>query len=156
LLARLGPGGTLLVLTYPVPFPEQAGACPTGVAAMQPADAALVNAAVTRLDDAVVAAAGRAGQAVPDRQVRVLEWRGPEPGPLPTTPWRTPAGSTVALAWNPAGICGSEPMLNGLRFDAEPADSFHPSDRGLDLAAQRVAGAVAEHLARPAATKRPG
>jgi hypothetical protein len=36
-------------------------------------------------------------------------------------------------------------MLNGLRFDAEVEDSFHPSDRGIDIAAELVATAVGRH-----------
>ena len=55
---------------------------------------------------------------------------------------RTADGREVPSGWNPAGICGVDPMLNGLRFDAEVSDSFHPSDRGLDLAAGLVADAI--------------
>lgn len=137
----LRPGGTLVVLTYPLPFPERAGACPTGVGLNRPEDAALVNAAIVRLDDTVVAAAARAGQQHRDRTITVIEWRTPD-GTTPTSERTAADGSMRRVGWNPAGICGSDPMLNGLRLDTELADSFHPSDRGLDLAAAAVAGEV--------------
>ncbi len=134
----LRPGGTLLVLTYPLPFPEQPGACPTGIGLNRPDDAALVNAAIMRLDDTLVAAAARAGREHGDRTISVVEWRTPD-GTAPTAERTAADGTGRRVGWNPAGICGADPMLNGLRLDAELADSFHPSDRGLDLAAAAVA-----------------
>lgn len=146
ILDGMAPGGRLLVLTYPLPFPERPGACPTGFGFVNGEQAGLVNAIITRLDATIVAAAedvraGIGGETASDRAIEVLDWRTPQGAPEPSTV-RTDDGREVASGWNPAGICGVEPMLNGLRFDAEVGDSFHPSDRGLDLAAELVAGAV--------------
>ncbi len=141
ILRWLRPGGTLLVLTYPLPFPEQSGPCPTGVGLNRGEDAAVVNAAIVRLDDSVVEAVARVAGSSRDRTAVVVEWRTPEGSP-PVSNRPGADGSARRVSWNPAGICGLDPMLNGLWLDAEIADSFHPSDRGLDLAAAAVAAII--------------
>lgn len=142
ILNGMAPGGRLFVLTYPLPFPERPGACPTGFGFVEGGAAGLVNAVITRLDATITAAAADAGEgATEGRRIEVLDWRTPTGAPAPVG-ITVPGGRVVPSGWNPAGICGVDPMLNGLRFDAEVGDSFHPSDRGLDLAAVLVADAL--------------
>lgn len=148
LLEQMAPGGELLVLTYPLPFPEVSGACPSGLAFVNGDGVIVANATLSRLDDVLVQAAARADQKATDqRHATVLDWRTPSGAP-PEVDVTTSSGRTYRLGWNPSGICGDQPMINGLRFDAEPADSFHPTDRGLDLAGALVRDAIERLVGR--------
>jgi lysophospholipase L1-like esterase len=140
LRAALRPGGTVYVLTYPIPFPAQPD--PACLASRAPLDATsrdLANAMIDRLDETIVTAATRVGRRAGPGVVRVVEWRTGLDAPRRTV--TDPAGVVRAIRDNPDGICSSQPMVNGL-VAAEFTDSFHPTDRGHAYAADAVVGAI--------------
>jgi lysophospholipase L1-like esterase len=138
----LAPGGAVYALTYPLPFPAVPdAACIGQLASLTPESRDLANAAIDRLDDAIIAAAAQANELAGAVYVQVVEWRS-----APDAPRRTvtdAAGVTRTIRDNPNGICSPDPVLNGL-VTTELSDSFHPTERGHRFAAAAIARALAE------------
>jgi lysophospholipase L1-like esterase len=140
LRAKLRPGGTVYVLTYPIPFPTQPDpTCLAARASLDPVSRDLANAMTERLDETIVAAAARVNQRAGATAVRVVEWRTGLDAPRRTV--TDAAGVVRTIRDNPDGICSPQPMVNGI-VGGELTDSFHPTDRGHAYAADAVARAI--------------
>ncbi len=142
---QLAPGGQVFVLTYPLPFPAQPDeTCIKDSAPMNDVSRYLANAAIERLDAAILTAVTKANAAAPRPYITVVEWRTGLDRPLrPTT---DASGVDRMIRDNPNGICSPEPMLNGIAR-TEFGDSFHPTDRGLSFAADALATAITKYAA---------
>ena len=137
----LAPNGRVYVLTYPVPFPEQPDeTCLRETAPLSAASRLLANAAIDRLDRAILTSIAAANAKAGTVFATVVEWRTGLDKPLRTT--TDAAGVVRQVRDNPNGICSPEPMINGIA-STELSDSFHPTDRGLAFAAAAVSGAIA-------------
>jgi lysophospholipase L1-like esterase len=139
--------GWLFVLSYPIPAPERLGAtCPSGSAPLQPRDIVLADAMALRLGDAIADAADRANSALTATRpghVVFVDWRVATGSPSRTT--RTVDGVEHDVAFNPDGLCTADPMINGITL-ADLGDSFHPTARGVSVAARDLAGAIAPRV----------
>jgi lysophospholipase L1-like esterase len=140
LRAKVRPGGTVYVLTYPIPFPALPDpACLAIRASLDATSRNLANAVADRLDETIVAAAARVNQRAGSTVVRVVEWRtGLD---APTRAVTDATGVTRTIRDNPDGICSPQPMVNGI-VGGELTDSFHPTDRGHAYAADAVVRAI--------------
>ncbi len=145
LAPKLAPGGQVYVLTYPLPFPANPdAACLRDAAPMNDVSRYLANAAIEHLDNVIVDAAKQANTKASAPFVTVVEWRTGLDQPLRST---TDASGVVRMIRdNPNGICSPDPMLNGIAH-TDLGDSFHPTDRGLQFAADAVATAIVKHTA---------
>ncbi len=143
-------GGQLFVMTYPIPFsvPDlQRGPSCWLFDHRYHSNALLANALTERLDDEIASAVTDAARVLHDDgvdpDVHLVDWRTRD-GAAPVLHLSV-RGKVRDVATNPDGICSGHAMTHLYRetFSARAGqDSFHPTQRGYDIGADRLLAAL--------------